>query len=620
MRRLVRLAVAVGLIAGALAASTGTASAGAPFLGSAAGQRLAQPVVAMAGTSTGAGYWIVAGDGGVFAFGDARFSGSTAGVRLSSPIVGMAGTPTGQGYWLVASDGGVFAFGDASFLGSTGGIRLDRPVVGMAATASGRGYWLVAADGGIFAFGDAPFLGSTGGLRLDRPVVGMAAARTGPGYWLVASDGGVFAYGRARFSGSTGGAPLVSPIVELVSAPTGGYWLMAGDGGVFAFGAPFWGRAAAKLPAAPVVGAAAPPDGTGYWTVAADGGIFALPDGKPSLAPVNVVTGLSSPWDIGFLPDATMVFTEKGGTINAVVGGARRVLATPPGTFTGSEAGMMGLAVAPDFSSSRLVYTCRAFSLEAGADVRVEAWALNPALTSATLVRTLVTGLPVTTGRHAGCRPRFGPDGQLYVGTGDATVGTNPQSDVSLGGKVLRLDAATGAASAGNPGGRRWFTKGHRNVQGIAVQPGTGRVYSVEHGTNRDDEVHRLVAGGNGGWDPVPGYNESTPMTDLTKFPAAMRPVWASGFPTIACSGATFLDGPQWKAYDGRLVMACLASRQLLSLTLDPAGTTAVGVERIFGGASSDPRMRVAVQGPDGALYVATSNGTGDRIFRLIPS
>ncbi len=241
-------------------------------------------------------------------------------------------------------------------------------------------------------------------------------------------------------------------------------------------------------------------------------------------------------------------------------------------------------------------------------------------MTAVSLARTLVSGLPVSSGRHSGCRPRFGAGGQLYVGTGDAAIGTTPQSDTSLGGKVLRLDPATGLASAGNPGGFRWFTKGHRNVQGIAVQPGTGRVYSVEHGTDRDDEVNLLTAGGNGGWDPVPGYNEATPMTDFTKFPGAMRPVWASGAPTVACSGATFLSGPQWKSYDGRLVMACLASRQLLSLTLNPAGTTAVGIERIFGGTATDPRMRSAVQGPDGALYIATSNGTGDRIFRLTPS
>jgi hypothetical protein len=121
------------------------------------------------------GYWLVASDGGVFAFGDAVFYGSTGDIALEAPIVGMAATPSGEGYWLVASDGGVFAFGDAVFLGSTGDIALEEPIVGMAATPSGNGYWLVASDGGVFAFGDAVFHGSTGDIALAQPIVGMAA-------------------------------------------------------------------------------------------------------------------------------------------------------------------------------------------------------------------------------------------------------------------------------------------------------------------------------------------------------------------------------------------------------------------------------------------------------------
>ena len=129
----------------------------------------------MAATPDGGGYWLVASDGGIFAFGDARFLGSTGAIHLNAPIVGMAATPDGGGYWLVASDGGIFAFGDARFLGSTGALHLNAPIVGMAATPDGGGYWLVASDGGIFSFGDARFLGSTGCVRLNRPIVGMAA-------------------------------------------------------------------------------------------------------------------------------------------------------------------------------------------------------------------------------------------------------------------------------------------------------------------------------------------------------------------------------------------------------------------------------------------------------------
>ena len=110
----------------------------------------------------------------VLAFGDARAPGNPSDLRPHRPIVGMARTADGGGYWLVASDGGIFTFGNAAFHGSMGGKPLNRPVVGMAATPDGAGYWLVASDGGIFAYGDAGFFGSTGDIRLNQPIVGLA--------------------------------------------------------------------------------------------------------------------------------------------------------------------------------------------------------------------------------------------------------------------------------------------------------------------------------------------------------------------------------------------------------------------------------------------------------------
>ena len=129
----------------------------------------------MAATPSGNGYWLVASDGGIFTFGDARFHGSTGAMHLNQPIVGMAATPSGKGYWLVASDGGIFTFGDARFHGSMGGSHLNQPIVGMASSPSGKGYWLVASDGGIFTFGDAHFHGSTGNIHLNSPIVWMDA-------------------------------------------------------------------------------------------------------------------------------------------------------------------------------------------------------------------------------------------------------------------------------------------------------------------------------------------------------------------------------------------------------------------------------------------------------------
>jgi hypothetical protein len=169
-------------------------------------------------TATGGkGYWLVASDGGIFAFGDAHFHGSTGNLTLNKPIVGMASTPDGNGYWLVASDGGIFAFGDAHFHGSTGNIHLNKPIVAMAATPSNNGYWLVASDGGIFAFGDAHFYGSTGNITLNKPIMTMAGTRNANGYWLAASDGGIFAFGGAGFYGSTGNITLNKPIVGMAT-------------------------------------------------------------------------------------------------------------------------------------------------------------------------------------------------------------------------------------------------------------------------------------------------------------------------------------------------------------------------------------------------------------------
>jgi len=182
------------------------------YLGDLSLSTLNKPIVGMAITPDGGGYWMVASDGGIFTFGDAQFYGSTGAIRLNKPIVGMAVTPSGHGYWMVASDGGIFSFGDAQFYGSTGAIHLNKPIVGMAATPTGHGYWMVASDGGIFTFGDGQFYGSTGAIRLNKPIVGMAATPTGHGYWMVASDGGIFTFGDGQFYGSLGGTGTTNAV------------------------------------------------------------------------------------------------------------------------------------------------------------------------------------------------------------------------------------------------------------------------------------------------------------------------------------------------------------------------------------------------------------------------
>ncbi len=236
-----------------VAADGGVFSFCQSFLGSMGGQHLNAPMVGMAETAGGGGYWEVGSDGGIFDYGDATFHGSTGSLHLNAPVVGMAATQDGGGYWLVAADGGVFNYGDAAFYGSAGSIHLDKPIVGMAATPDGKGYWLVASDGGIFSYGDARFYGSRGGQPLNEPIVGMAPSTSGLGYWLVASDGGIFNYGDAAFYGSRGGQPLNKPIVGMAPSASG-YWLVASDGGIFNYGdAVFNGSTGGIALAAPIV-------------------------------------------------------------------------------------------------------------------------------------------------------------------------------------------------------------------------------------------------------------------------------------------------------------------------------------------------------------------------------
>jgi hypothetical protein len=202
---------------------------------------LAAPVVGMAATPDGSGYWLANAAGAVSAHGSAVSYGSMAGQALRAPITHIVSTPDGKGYWLVATDGGIFTFGDAGFFSSMGGQPLNKPVVGIAADFQTGGYWEVASDGGIFSF-NAPFYGSTGNLVLNKPVNGMTATPDDKGYLFVASDGGVFAFGDAKFQGSMGATALNSPVVGLAANnATGGYWMVGGDGGIFSFNAPFYG-------------------------------------------------------------------------------------------------------------------------------------------------------------------------------------------------------------------------------------------------------------------------------------------------------------------------------------------------------------------------------------------
>jgi type VII secretion-associated serine protease mycosin len=207
-------------------------------------------------TPSGFGYWVVDRSGHVAARGDAPWLGNASGLAAGEVVTSISRTSSGGGYWLFTSRGRVFSFGNAPFLGDMRATPLNGPVLDSVSTASGKGYYLVASDGGVFAFGDARFYGSMGGARLNAPVRSLVPDRDGVGYWLVASDGGVFAF-RAPFRGSMGGTRLNRPIVGMVRFGNG-YLMVGSDGGAFNFSnKPFFGSLGAKPPAVPIVSIAA---------------------------------------------------------------------------------------------------------------------------------------------------------------------------------------------------------------------------------------------------------------------------------------------------------------------------------------------------------------------------
>lgn len=347
----------------------------------------------------------------------------------------------------------------------------------------------------------------------------------------------------------------------------------------------------------------------------------------PGLRVRRLVTGLDHPWDVRSIGKGRLIFTQRDrATVSIWKDGRTRTVRFPSGqVWVSGETGLMGLEVDPRFAKNHRFYTCQGGTTASGHDVRVMAWKLDDKLRKVVSGRTLVGGFPATSGRHGGCRLLALDDGSLVVGTGDAAVGTNPRDLTSLGGKTLRLNARTGKPWPSNPfiksSNRRQryvHTYGHRNVQGLALQPGTGRLWSIEQGTGRDDEVNRLTKGGDYGYHPVPGYNESVPMTDQSLPGRQIDAVWSSGEPTLATSGGDFVSGRKWGAYDGTLAVAALKAERVLFLTVQ--GNRLVRV-RVPGVLQRYGRIRTVVDGPGSVLYVTTDNGGGaDAILKVRPA
>jgi len=359
-------------------------------------------------------------------------------------------------------------------------------------------------------------------------------------------------------------------------------------------------------------------DGTTWME---DQGVFLtitvpLPVGAvPRLVATVVRSGLAIPWDLAFAPDGRMFVTERVGNIliyaSAAPNATQLANVFPvPNINASGESGLMSIELDPSFATNNLLYLC--VSVNDGGQWlnQVLRYRMNgnvPAFDG----YVIRSGMRANS-NHDGCRVRFGPDGKLWVTMGDAGDLANAQNPNVLNGKVLRVNT-DGTIPADNPimpgatARTAVYTMGNRNPQGLTFEPGTGRAIEVEHGDDTHDEINILRAGGNYGYPICRG-----PCGD----PRFVDPAWSSGSVTLATSGADFARGVQWGAYDGSLFVATLKESDLRRFTL--AGAVATQREIFFDGTFG--RLRTARQGPDGSLYLTTSNGSADRVIRITPT
>lgn len=393
-----------------------------------------------------------------------------------------------------------------------------------------------------------------------------------------------------------------------------------------------------------------------------------------SLSHELVLDGLENPWDMAFLADGTMLFTEKckglsvrmpDGTVNALygMGGVDGYASTGDDLFCEGQAGMMGVAFDPDFDSNRRIYVYSTSNMTAPGTNRLLRMVVNDDFTGVSDRTDIVEDVEYKPeasdhpfggpGAHNGGRVRFGPNGALWLTTGDTHNEDVPQSPTLMGSKIMRMDT-DGNAHPDNapPEGfdPRTFTYGHRNVQGIAFHPGTGGPITAEHGPWHSDEITFLENGGNAGWDPrgnmagrgecpdgYCGYSPNQmdemdryeraafmPMTDLETYPDAMVPMWDNNGWSQGTSSNAFL-GDNWGPWAGHMVVGIMGigfggtpiGQRVDVFELSDDGREVFDVVEMTLPDSMDAgRFRSVVVGPEGSLYLAVDEGM---IHKLTP-
>lgn len=342
---------------------------------------------------------------------------------------------------------------------------------------------------------------------------------------------------------------------------------------------------------------------------------------KAPIAAKPLATGLENPWGLAFLPDGRMLVTERPGRLRIVDRNGRlsEPLAGVPKVYTGGQAGLLGVALSPQFGSDRLVYFSYSEPGEGGAGTAVARGRLAAnALENVEVIWRQTPKVPGS--NHWGSRLVFAADGTLFVTTGDRFSYKDRAQDLSATiGKVVRINA-DGSIPADNPFVKREgarpeiWSYGHRNLQGAALHPATGQLWTVEHGARGGDELNRPQAGRNYGW-PVISYGvdySGAKIGEGTAKPGMEQPLYYWD-PVIAPSGAAFYTGDAYPGWKDSLFIGSLTPGGLVRLELE--GDRVRKEERYLDNVG---RVRDVVQGPDGLLYLLIDAGNGS-ILRVEP-